>query len=138
MTVDHYPLSQEKKCIRGCETLADTFTKRIGNKKIRIKKNLSKRRDQINTIHSIAHGSWHMTLSTWHYPPQYKVGLEFNCNIVSSWLSWLKLQHPWPRSNIPYAALESKNEIHCLESISNALNKKPHLRQINPIYLSPL
>ena len=138
MTVDHYPLSQEKKCIRGCETLADTFTKRIGNKKNQNKKEpiKEKRPNKHNPFH--CHGSWHMTLSTWHYPPQYKVGLEFNCNIVSSWLSWLKLQHPWPRSNIPYAALESKNEIHCLESISNALKKKPHLRQINPIYLSPL
>ena len=30
------------------------------------------------------------------------------------------------------------NEICCLESTENAPNKKPHLRLVNPIHLSPL
>ena len=42
------------------------------------------------------------------------------------------------KSNIPYTAKEPPNEIPCLESTGNAPNKKPHLRLINPICLSPL
>ena len=61
----------------------------------------------------------------WHYPLQCRVGLEFNCNIPSCRLYWLKLQHPWPRRNIPYTALEPPNEICCLESTSNTINPNP-------------
>ena len=50
----------------------------------------------------------------------------------------MKLKHPWPRSNIPYKALELLNKICCLESAGNAPRKKPHLRLISPIYLSTL
>ena len=54
--------------------------------------------------------------NTWNYrPPQYRVGLEVNRNI----------------KGLP-------NEIRSLESTGNAQNKKPHLRLINPICLSPL
>ena len=78
-------------------------------------------------------------VNTWDYhPPQYRVGLEVNRNILSCRLYSLKLQHPWPRSNIPYTAKEPPDEIRCLKSPGNALNKKPHLRLINPICLSPL
>ena len=34
----------------------------------------------------------------WHDPPQCRVGLEFNLNILSSRLYWLKMQHSWLRS----------------------------------------
>ena len=60
--------------------------------------------------------------NTWHYPPQYRVGLEFNCNILSCRLYWFKLQHPWLRSKIPYTTLEPPHEI-CLESTDSAPNK---------------
>ena len=76
--------------------------------------------------------------NTWHYPPQYRVGLEFNRNILSCRLYSLKLQHPWIRSNIPHTALEPSNEIHCLESKDSAPNKEPHSKLISPICLSPL
>ena len=68
--------------------------------------------------------------NTWDYhPPQYRVGLEVNHNNV---------QRPWPRSNIPYTAKEPPNEIRCLEFTDNTPNKKPHLKLINLICLSPL
>ena len=77
--------------------------------------------------------------NTWDYhPPQYRIGLEVNHNILSCRLYYLKLQHPWPWSNIPYTAKEPPIEVPCLESTGNAPNKKPHLRLINPICLSPL
>ena len=64
----------------------------------------------------------------YYYPPQYKVGLKINCNILSCRLYWLKLQHPWPRRNVTCTAPEPPNEIWCLESTENAPNKKGHLR----------
>ena len=69
MTVDHYPLSQEKKCIRGCETLADIFTKRIGNKKNHNKKEpiKEKRPNKHNPFHcpwKLTHDIIYVTLST--------------------------------------------------------------------------
>ena len=39
---------------------------------------------------------------------------------------------------MPYEALESLNEIHCLKSTGNFPTKKPDLRLTNPICLSPL
>ena len=71
---------------------------------------------------------------TWHYPLQYMVGLEFNCNKLSCRLYRLKLQHHWLRSNIPDIALEPPNEIHCMESTGNAPNKKPHLKKIKNLH----
>ena len=53
-------------------------------------------------------------------PPQHRVGLEINRNILSCRLYWLKLQHSWPRSNIPYTAPEP--QICCFESTGNASN----------------
>ena len=57
--------------------------------------------------------------NTWHYQPQDRVGLEFNCNILSCRLYWLKLRHPLPWNNIPYTALEPPNKICLLEPTSN-------------------
>ena len=54
-------------------------------------------------------------VSIWHYPPQYRVGSEINRNIPSFRFYWRKLQNPWPRSNIPYTALELPYEVTCLE-----------------------
>ena len=76
--------------------------------------------------------------NTLHYRPQYRVGLEFNRNILSCRLYWLKLQHPWLRSNIPYLTLKHPNEIRCLESANSAPNKELHIKLINPICLSIL
>ena len=72
--------------------------------------------------------------NTWHYPPQYRAELEFNRNILSCRLYWLKLQHPWLKNNIPYTTLEPPYETRCLEST----DKELHLKLVNPICLSPL
>ena len=77
--------------------------------------------------------------NTWDYhPPQYRVELEVNRNILSCRMYRLKLKQPWPRSNTPYTANEPPNEIRCLEFTGNIPNKKPHLRLINAICLSLL
>ena len=76
--------------------------------------------------------------NTWHDPPQYRVRLEFSCNILCYRLHLLKLNHTWPRGYIPYTALEPTNEARCFKAIGNAQNKKPHLTLINPTSLSPL
>ena len=77
--------------------------------------------------------------NTWdYYPPQYRVGLEVNRSTLFCRLYWLKLQHPWPWSNTPYIAKEPPSENPCFESTDNAPNKKPHLRLINLICVSPI
>ena len=57
--------------------------------------------------------------------------------LVQDWIR-IQSQHPSPKSNIPYTALEPPNEIRCLESTGNAPHKKTHLGLINLISLSPL
>ena len=77
---------------------------------------------------------WSGFANTWHYPTHYMVGLEFNHNILSCRLHWLKLQHLWLKSNIPYTALESPNEIPRLVSTDSGSIKL--LFEANQSYLS--